>query len=339
MRNTKPPRSLPSCFLLDRLYSRYHRVEFLGSDPLEFPHRYSDPWDREAVALLAAVLAYGNVKQIRRSVEAALERIHRAGQEAQTSPRAWVAGLSQAEGLTQARSVFKSFVHRFNGGTDIVILFGLLSRSWKEHGSLGAHFVSHLDPAAPDITVALNGLMADWRSWLKTDPALRALARSSPSHSYFLTAPSEGSCCKRWCMFLRWMGREERGSAHERLDLGLWAPGSELADKTFPAGKALHPSQLVIPLDTHTGRISQYIGLTRRKTLNWLAAREVTEALRLCDPQDPTKYDFALARLGILSLCRRSYRSEICSQCDLLEACRFARKGRARELRGARGLA
>jgi endonuclease III len=85
-------------------------------------------------------------------------------------------------------------------------------------------------------------------------------------------------------------------------------------------------SQLVMPLDTHTGRISQYIGLTQRKTLNWLAAVEITDRLKEISPNDPTQYDFAMARLGILSLCQTKYRREICNQCELLTVCKFAKR-------------
>src|SRR5690606_28859172 len=88
----------------------------------------------------------------------------------------------------------------------------------------------------------------------------------------------------------------------------------------------LRTDQLVMPLDTHTGRIGQYLRLTGRKSLNWKAALEVTENLRVCDDQDPVKYDFALARLGILDLCQRKYRAEICRQCELVRVCKFAQK-------------
>jgi uncharacterized protein (TIGR02757 family) len=120
-------------------------------------------------------------------------------------------------------------------------------------------------------------------------------------------------------MFLRWMGRRDG------LDPGLWSEGGALA-ATLPEGRFLRPDQLIIPLDTHTGRISQYLELTRRKSLNWLAAVEVTEALKLCDPADPVRYDFAMSRLGILDLCQKRFRMEICRNCELLQVCKFARK-------------
>ncbi len=308
--------------LLNQIFDRYHRPEFLFSDPLEFPHRYTDPWDQEAVALVSALLAYGNVKQIRRSVEEVLRRIHAIA----AGPADFVRRL---EGGSR-KTGLEGFIHRFNTGADLGLLFLLLQRSWKEQGSLGAHFMVGLEPGAETITEAVNRLIGDWRAWIRQDPGLRALFRLNPSFSYLLTAPEDGSCCKRWCMFLRWMGRKEKDAP---LDLGLWAEGSELALRTFAPGRFLRASQLVIPLDTHTGRISQYLGLTERKSLNWLAALEVTRSLReACDAEDPTRYDFALARLGILDLCQKRYRAEICERCALLPACRFSSVNRQKSV-------
>lgn len=293
---------------LDPLYERFQRAEFLSSDPLEFVHRYKDPWDQECVALVSALLAYGNVKQIRRSVADLLGRME---QEA-GSPAALVRSLGSDRGRRAGRLALKGFVHRFNVGADVLLLLTWLERSWSNHGSLGAHFLKGLEPQARDIEPALAALIDQWRKW--AGPALRR----HPGASYFLTSPRDGSCCKRWCMFLRWMGRSDA------LDPGLWTERSALAE-TFPPGRALRSEQLVIPLDTHTGRISQYLGLTERKSLNWHAALEVTEALRACDPADPVKYDFAISRLGILDLCQKRFRVEICRNCELVTACRFAR--------------
>lgn len=297
--------------LLGELQASFHQEHYLSSDPLEYVHRFEDPWDQEAVALLGALLAYGNVKQIRRSIQDALSRAAAIA----ASPKQFVESLGTIEGRKAAEAGFKGFVHRFNVGADLVLLFTLLSRSWRTHGSLGAHFVSKLDPASKDTGPALNALVHEWRAWARDENP--RVARGS--FGYLLTAPEDGSCCKRWCMFLRWMGRKDI------IDPGLWTEHGKLA-ATFPAGRWLQSSQLVIPLDTHTGRISQYLGLTERQSLNWLAALEVTEALKGCDPMDPVRYDFALCRLGILDLCQRKYQKHICEQCQLLPACRFARK-------------
>lgn len=86
------------------------------------------------------------------------------------------------------------------------------------------------------------------------------------------------SAMKRWMMYLRWMVR------HDSLDMGLW--------------NVMSPSELIMPLDTHTFSLSQKLGLLQRRQCDLKAALELTETLRSFDPNDPIKYDFALYRLG-----------------------------------------
>ena len=87
---------------------------------------------------------------------------------------------------------------------------------------------------------------------------------------------------KRWNMFLRWMVRKDT------LDLGLW--------------KGIDTKDLILPLDTHTFKVSQKLGLLQRKTYDLKSAVEVTQKLKTFDKEDPIKYDFALYRIGQESL-------------------------------------
>jgi len=87
---------------------------------------------------------------------------------------------------------------------------------------------------------------------------------------------------KRWNMFLRWMVRDSD------IDLGLW--------------KGVEKKDLIIPLDTHTHKVSLKLGLLRRKTYDLQAAIELTEKLKEFDKNDPLKYDFALYRIGQLKI-------------------------------------
>jgi uncharacterized protein (TIGR02757 family) len=292
---------------LEKVQQDYHQKKYLTSDPLEFVHHFQDPWDQEAVALLSALLAYGQVAQIRSALKLALHRI----QQTSTSPREFVQRLENSAFKKRAMRSFDGYVHRFNTGIDLVQLLCLLGKSWAKYGSLGGHFLSHLKATDLHIGPALDQLIKNWKGSLG--------GQASPTVFYLLTAPASGSCCKRWCLFLRWMGRKDH------LDPGLWRQTS-LLSSTFPKSMELSPSQLIMPLDTHTGRLSQYLGLTSRKSLNWKAALEVTEAMKKMDPEDPTRYDFALSRLGILDICQRSYREEICKKCQLLPVCQFAQK-------------
>jgi len=83
---------------------------------------------------------------------------------------------------------------------------------------------------------------------------------------------------KRWNMFLRWMVRDSEP------DLGLWS--------------GVEKNKLIIPLDTHTHKVSLSLGLLKRKTYDLQAAIELTDKLKEFDPNDPLKYDFALYRIG-----------------------------------------
>ena len=312
MRPIHPARKQTIGPFLEEVFREHHVFSRISSDPLEFVHRFTPPLEREAVALIAAQLAYGNVTQIRRSVEDWLTRVlaSRMG-----SVEAWVRSLDTQDGVRAADRDLQGFVHRFHRGPEVLLLFRLLNRSWARHGSLGANFVRGLSPSDPDITVALNALLGEWQDWAQElDPQVAG----SRAFGHFLSAPALGSCCKRWCMFLRWMGRKDE------LDPGLWTAGEPLAQSFLP-GRSLHARQLVLPLDTHTGRISRYLGLTDRKNLGWKAALEITEVLRAVDPVDPVRYDFALSRLGILDLCQKRFRVEICRQCQLLPVCIFAK--------------
>jgi len=83
---------------------------------------------------------------------------------------------------------------------------------------------------------------------------------------------------KRYMMYLRWMVRKDN------LDMGLWLK--------------IDKKDLLLPLDTHTFKVSQRLGLLKRKTYDMKAAIEVTQRLRKFDKEDPIKYDFSLYRLG-----------------------------------------
>ncbi len=87
---------------------------------------------------------------------------------------------------------------------------------------------------------------------------------------------------KRYNMFLRWMVRDDN------LDFGLW--------------NQVKKSSLLLPLDTHTFKVSKYLGLCKTKSYNIKAVLEITNNLKEFDPNDPIKYDFALYRIGQLNL-------------------------------------
>jgi uncharacterized protein (TIGR02757 family) len=83
---------------------------------------------------------------------------------------------------------------------------------------------------------------------------------------------------KRYMMYLRWMVRRDE------LDMGLWSK--------------IDKKDLLMPLDTHTFKMSRKLGLLKRKSYDMKAAVELTERFKKWDADDPVKYDFALYRIG-----------------------------------------
>jgi len=83
---------------------------------------------------------------------------------------------------------------------------------------------------------------------------------------------------KRYMMYLRWMVRKDE------LDMGLWSK--------------IDKKDLLMPLDTHTFKMSQKLGLLKRKSYDMKAVMELTNIFKMWDKNDPVKYDFALYRLG-----------------------------------------
>ena len=95
--------------------------------------------------------------------------------------------------------------------------------------------------------------------------------------------PKKGSACKRLHLALKWLVRDDG-----IVDIGIW--------------KKLRPSDLMIPLDVHVGRISRELGLLQRKSNDRTTVEELTSKLRELDPNDPVKYDFALFGYGVNSI-------------------------------------
>ncbi|MBI2345582.1 MAG: TIGR02757 family protein [Deltaproteobacteria bacterium] len=266
---------------LDRLYCRYDK-SFLTSDPVQFPHAYVDTQDREIVAFLAALFAFGNVTSILNTVRRILTPM---GPHPATSLNGLTSGSAKA---------YRGFVHRWVSATDLYALIRGMHRVLNEWGSLKCCFLAEHDPKSDDLSLAMGRFIARLRA---------AIGEKSLGLRFLLNDPATGAACKRFNMFLRWMARPADG-----IDLGLWPE--------------ISPRQLTIPVDTHIARISQFLGLTQRRTTNWAMAREITDALRSFAPDDPCKYDFALTRIGIVEGCRGYRHPKICPACPLDHVCR-----------------
>jgi uncharacterized protein (TIGR02757 family) len=261
-------------------------VSTITPDPLELVLRYDDPRDQEIAGLLAASFAYGRADIVVRNAGAVLESMG-------SSPYEYLARFDRAEAAVR----FANFSHRFHKTRELVWLLDRIAAVIRSHGTLGALFRESYGASDHDIGPSLSRFVESIITSIDPEPQERKVLE------YLLTSPAGGSACKRMNLFLRWMVRRTPP------DLGIWS--------------FVDPAALVMPLDTHIHRIATFLGLNRRKSADWKAARAITDRLARFDHADPVRYDFALCRLGILDLCSRRRRKENCDVCLLRDVCRF----------------
>jgi uncharacterized protein (TIGR02757 family) len=160
--------------------------------------------------------------------------------------------------------MLQRFKHRTLNGDDLVVILNGLKSIYSKYDSMALAFDGNDTKAR----------IVQFRNEL-----LNHIPSNFRTHKH-VSDPSKGSAAKRLNMFLRWMVRDSR----KGVDFGLW--------------KNIPKSELVLPLDVHTGKVARKLGLLKRKVSDWKAAEEVSAELRHFDPVDPVKYDFALFGLG-----------------------------------------
>lgn len=262
----KPERARYLKKLLEETHERFVHSNEVMNDAITPALKYMRANDREFAAFICAVLAYGKVSHIQASVQKVLEPLGK-------KPIEYLLGLNHRE----MKRMYKNWSHRFNSSNDIVLLLSLLQQIYSRYHSL-ENFV------APNASEPVHELLERFISKMtKLSPTpFSKFPQEGASFWFFLPRPSRGSACKRLNLFLRWMvGTSE-------MDLGLWTTYSK--------------ANLLIPVDTHVLRQAQSLRLTKRKTADWVTAAEITEKLRLLDPSDPTRFDFALCHIGIQKL-------------------------------------
>ena len=162
----------------------------------------------------------------------------------------------------------KKFKHRTFNEDDLYYFIDFFHQHYTNHHSLESAFFP-----TPDLDTA-HGLTHFKKYFFSFEHLKR-----TEKH---ISSPLQKSTCKRLNMFLRWMVRSD----NKGVDFGLW--------KTIPT------SRLICPVDVHVARVAKKLGLLMRKQVDWLAAVELTDALRRLDKNDPVKYDFALFNLGVI---------------------------------------
>ena len=212
----------------------------------------------EVVSLICALFSYGNVKQIVKFLDSLDFSLLDAKDTSHGSEE-------------EIANALQNHYYRFQTSEDIIALFIALKRLQAK---------TTLETVFKSGYAKKNSVIDGINELIKTLQFLNPY--SSRGYDFLIskvTVKTKGAgALKRWMMFLRWMVRDDN------IDMGLWS-GVDTKD-------------LIIPLDTHTFKVSQKLGLFTRKTYDLQAAIELTCKLKEFDANDPLKYDFALYRIG-----------------------------------------
>jgi hypothetical protein len=247
---------------LNKQVQIYNQPGFIEFDPICIPHLFTKKQDIEIAGLFAAVFAWGQRTTIINKCTDLMNRMDNA-------PHEFVMHHSSKD-----LKRLLNFKHRTFNDTDLLYFISFLKFWYNQNESLETAFSNHLKPKDKTIENALNGFRGTFFSL--TDVPHRTMKH--------IASPIQNSACKRLCMYLRWMVRNDNNG----VDFGIW--------------KNIKPSQLMIPLDLHVQRTAHKLGLLTRTQSDWKAVEELTKNLRKYDKTDPVKYDFALFGLSVTSV-------------------------------------
>lgn len=230
---------------------KYETRDFIVGDPSWYMHQVEGNLNRESMAFLASVFSFGSREQFMPKIASLLE---------------WSRGdidnwLRSGEFRQRFRPDDTHCFYRLYTYGSTARFLEAYSRLLNSHGSLGEYV--HANASAGIEAVA-------------------SICKYFGDCGAGAIVPKDTtSSCKRVCMFMRWMVRD-----NSPVDLGLW---SSFIDKRT----------LIMPMDTHVVIQSVRLGLLTSRTASMSAARRLTMAMSTVFPDDPLKGDFALFGYGV----------------------------------------
>lgn len=244
--------------LLISYADRYETPNFLNGDPSWFMHQVEGTLNQETMAFVASCLSYGSRKQFLPKIQTLLDA-------SQGETYEWVTSGAFEAVIPDNEACF----YRLYNNHTMRLFLQSLRQLLAEYGSLGAFATDAVQKGdtahgdALNILIRLAGYFKD-----------RGLTGIVPQ--------PVTSVCKRPCMFLRWMVRDQ-----SPVDLGIWA-------------EHISKSTLYIPMDTHVMQTAKRLGLIKSKTVSWNTTVALSKEMEKVFPGDPARGDFALYGADVL---------------------------------------
>lgn len=265
---------------LTSLAFRYEKKEFLVGDPSWFMHQIEGDANKELLAFIASSLSYGSRKQFLPKIQLLLDSINN---DAEGDAGKWLTERIYETVVPRSKECF----YRLYTCRAFNTFLKALAEMITEYGTIKHYIIAYAvnkntqtdkhgkaTPATPPKENAANGT--------DTLTAIEAITTWFREHGSTGVIPKDtSSSCKRICMFLRWMVRD-----NSPVDLGIW---SDIIDKRT----------LIIPMDTHVVQEAIRFNLLTSKSTSMANARKLSRRLAEIFPDDPIKGDFALFGLGV----------------------------------------
>ena len=237
--------------LLKEYATRYEMEAFLKDDPARFMHLVQGANNQETMAFIAANLSYGSRKQFFPKISFILEC-------SQGEPYNWVkSGLFEQDIPPTDDCYYRLYTKKMMNS-----FLKTLQKLFSEHHTLHQYIQATGTNDAEKAVIAICKYFAE--------------------HGQEGIVPiNTRSACKRICMFLRWMVRD-----NSPVDLGIW---KDTIDKRT----------LIMPLDTHVLTQAHRLKLLKSKSTSMSIAKKLTAEMGKVFPHDPLKADFALFGYGV----------------------------------------
>ena len=178
---------------LESKVRQYNTKKFIGTDPIQVPHMFSDKYDIEISSFLTSTIAWGNRKSI-------IKNANRLMQLMDYSPYEFVIYHNQSD-----LKVFDSFVHRTFNSIDAKQFIKSLKNIYINYGGIETIFKKYSDKDC--LQFAIHKFKTHFFEIEHTERTKK-----------HISDPLKNSAAKRINMFLRWMVRPNDSG----VDFGIW---------------------------------------------------------------------------------------------------------------------
>lgn len=179
---------------LNEKVEQYNCIDFIESDPVSIPHKFSLKEDVEIAGFLAATIAWGQRKTIINNANKMVELMG-------NSPYDFVMEHKEKDLVK-----LNGFKHRTFNEEDFKFFIKSLKNIYQNHNGLEAVF------AVPNEGTMLPSI-ENFRN------IFFEVAKEENNRTFkHVSSPLKGSAAKRINMFLRWMVRQDK----KGVDFGIW---------------------------------------------------------------------------------------------------------------------